>query len=98
MKNKSPLEDIIEISLKNPTFGIVISLLFAVLGFYLSNKQYTTSPSGALFVGVGHLFGTVCYGLSAIALIFAGIGFIVIHHLCPVIENSKGNNILKYNR
>jgi len=80
LKNKSPLEDIIEISFKNPAFGIIISLIFAAVGFYLSNKQYTTTPSGAFFVGIGHLFGTVCYGLSAIALIFTCIGFIVISY------------------
>jgi restriction system protein len=80
LSKKSPLEDIIEISFKNPIFGIVISLLFAVLGFYLSNKQYTTSPVGASSLGIGHLFSTACYGLSALALIFSAVGFIVMSY------------------
>jgi restriction system protein len=79
MRNKSILEDIIEIAIKNPVAGVIFSVFFAVLGLYLTNKG---APAGAkpvdmMFLPMYHMFGFVTYFLSAIALLFAGIGYIV---------------------
>ena len=79
MRSKSLFEDILEISFKSPVFGVIISLISAGLGFYLSNKQapIDAKPSDIAFLPMMHFFGKVSYILSAIALSVTGVGFIV---------------------
>jgi len=80
LRNRSPFEAILEISSKSPVFGIIISLLLAVAGFYLSNKQSPVDAPPSRFVSlfIGHLLGILSYILSALSLIVTGIGYIVI--------------------
>jgi len=79
MKKKNLFEDILESAFKSPVFGIVMSLFFAGLGFYLSNKQAPVGakPSEMIFMPTMHLFGKVSYMVSLIVLVATGIGYVV---------------------
>jgi len=79
MKNRSILEDIIETAFKNPIAGVVMSVFFAGLGLYLTNKGAPAGakPAAMIFLPAAHMFGKVCYLLSGIVLILAGIGYVV---------------------
>ena len=79
MKQKSLIEDILDTAIKSPVAGIVISVIFAVLGLYLSNKQAPAGakPSEMMFLPMMHMFGKVSYMLAVLVLVVAGIGYIV---------------------
>jgi hypothetical protein len=80
VKNRSAIEDLLEMALKNPVVGIVCSVILAGLGLYLTNKQAPVGakPSETLFLPMMHMFGTISYFIAAIVLIVAGIGFVAI--------------------
>jgi Restriction endonuclease/Topoisomerase DNA binding C4 zinc finger len=83
MKNRSIhrsiLEDILETAFKNPVAGVVISIFFAGLGLYFASKEAPAGakPADMIFLPAEHMFGKVCYLLSGIVLILAGIGYVV---------------------
>ncbi len=80
MRRKSLVEDILETSFKNPVFGVVISIFFVGLGFYLTGKQAPpmAKPSEVMFIPTMHLFGKVSFIFSVIVLIATGIGYAVL--------------------
>jgi restriction system protein len=79
MKNKSLIEEMLEVSIKNPAFGIVMSIILAVAGFFLTNKEAPVGakPADAMLLPLWHLFGKVSYILSVLVLVVAGVGYIV---------------------
>jgi len=79
MRNKSAIEEILEMAVKSPAAGIVFSVIFAGLGLYLTNKQAPegAKPAETLVLPMMHLFGTISYFISAVVLLAAGIGFVV---------------------
>jgi len=84
MKNRGIIEDIIGITTKNPIIGLVLSIFFAGLGFYLTGKQapVSTNSTGTAFLQTAFLpmlqfIGKICYIFSAVILICTLIGFIV---------------------
>ncbi len=78
MKNKSLLEDILETAVKNPVAGVILSILFAGLGLYWSNKGAPAGakPTETAFLPMYHLFGKLSYMASLLVLILAGIGYV----------------------
>ena len=52
MKNKSLIEEILAASLKNPTVGVVMSIILAVVGFFLTHKSapVAAKPADAMFI------------------------------------------------
>lgn len=79
MRNKSVIEDILEMAIKSPVAGVVFSIIFACLGLYLTNKQAPVGakPSEMIFLPTMHMFGKVSYILSAVVLFVAAIGYVV---------------------
>jgi len=79
MKKRSILEDVIETAFKSPVAGVVMSVFFAGLGLYLTNKEATAGakPADMIFLPAVHMLGNICYLLSALVLMLAGIGYVV---------------------
>ncbi|MHA2061369.1 MAG: restriction endonuclease [Candidatus Sifarchaeia archaeon] len=80
MSRKSTFEDILEVSYKKPVFGLIIGLVSAVLGLLLSNVQVSGGSNlGRSFAfSMMQFIGKICYLISTISLIVAGIGFVII--------------------
>ncbi len=75
MAKKSPLEEILEGSFKNPVFGVIGSIIFAVVGFYLSHKIAPVGTMASVTNGINALFGTAMYWASGMSLFAAGLGY-----------------------
>lgn len=78
MAKNSLIEDIFEIVFKNHVAGIVISVISACGGFYLSSKvaPVGAKPADIMFIPLQHMIGSVLYILSVVVLFISGIGYI----------------------
>jgi restriction system protein len=76
MPRKSDFEELIEGSFKYPILGLVLSIIAAGFGIYLSNKS-GVGTTAALFTGVYQMIGKAAYMSSVIFLIASAIGYIV---------------------
>jgi restriction system protein len=74
---KSPLEEILEASFKNPVIGVIGSIIFAIAGFYLSNKSAPVGTAASITNGINTLFSTAMYWGSGVILFISGIGYTV---------------------
>ena len=77
MAKKSPLEEILEGSFKNPIVGVIGSIIFAIVGFYLSHKSAPVGTAASITNGINTLFGKAMYWASGVILFFSGIGYAV---------------------
>jgi restriction system protein len=77
MSRKNELEEILEESFKYPIIGLIISIIFAGIGFYLSNKSATPGTAAAMTSGVFQMLGKFLYMLAGITLFFSALGYIV---------------------
>lgn len=79
MAKKSILEDIFEIAFKNHIAGIILSVIFVCIGFYLNSKvaPVGAKPADIMFIPMQHMIGSVLYILSTVVLVISGIGYVV---------------------
>ncbi|PIV65377.1 MAG: hypothetical protein COZ31_05945 [Nitrospirae bacterium CG_4_10_14_3_um_filter_44_29] len=76
-RRKSEFEEILEGSFKYPIIGVIISIIFAGIGFYLSNKSATPGTAAAMTSGVFQMFGKFLYMLAGLTLFFSALGYVV---------------------
>ncbi len=77
MPRKSALEEILEGCFKTPIVGLIASLIFVIVGFYLSNKSAPPGTAVALTVPFSRMLGNLMYLLAVLALLASALGYVV---------------------
>ena len=77
MARKSAFEEILEGSFKYPIIGVIVSIIFAGVGIYLSNKSATPGAAAAITNTFSQMLGKLMYGLAGLTFFFSALGYVV---------------------